>query len=90
MMPLEEAFMKQAKKVILRIFLPGIEETVFDELKKILDENRGDCDLLFELETPHSYRVLIQSAEIKGVTPSEKFKKDAESLLGDNSVFIEY
>ncbi|MFW6129312.1 MAG: DNA polymerase III subunit alpha, partial [Candidatus Aminicenantaceae bacterium] len=89
-LPLEEAFIKQAKKVILRIFLPGIEESVFDDLKTMLEENQGDCDLYFELETPHSYRILIQSAEIKGVLPSEKMKKNVENLLGDNSVIIEY
>ena len=89
-MPLTEAFQKQAKRVILRIFLPGIEESVFEELKDILDQNRGDCPVLFELETPHSYRMIVEAGEVTGVTLSEDLTKKIESLLGEDSLFIEY
>ncbi len=89
-MPLEEAFQKQAKRVVLRIFLPGIEETVFEELKMILEKYQGKCPVFFELETPHSYRMLVQSREVQGVVPTEELTKDVENLLGENSVFIEY
>ncbi len=89
-MPLAEAFQKQAKRVILRIFLPGIEVSVFEELKNILERHGGDCPILFELETPHSYRLLVQSIEIRCVAPSEELTKNIENLLGEDSVFIEY
>ncbi len=89
-MPLAEAFQKQAKRVILRIFLPGIEESVFEELKNILDQNQGDCPVLFELETPHSYRMVVQGGEVSGVTLSEDLTRKIENLLGEDSVFIEY
>jgi DNA polymerase-3 subunit alpha len=89
-MPLNEAFQKQAKRVILRIFLPGIEESVFEELRTILDQNRGDCPVFFELETPHSYRMVVEAGEISGVSLSEDLTGKIESLLGEDSVFIEY
>ncbi len=89
-MPLAEAFEKQAKRMILRIFLPGLEETVLEELKVLLDKSPGDCPVFFELETPHSYRMVAQSTEIKGVYPSEDVTKSIERLLGENSVLIEY
>ena len=89
-MPLTEAFQKQAKRVILRIFLPGIEESVFAELKDLLGENRGDCPVLFELETPHSYRMVVEAEEIPGISLSEGLTKRIENLLGEDSVFIEY
>ena len=89
-MPLAEAFQKQAKRVVLRIFLPGIEESVFEDLKNMLHKNRGECPVLFELETPHSYRMVVQSVDIQGVVPSEEFTKDIENLLGEGSVFIQY
>ena len=90
MMPLLEAFQKQAKRVILRIFLPGLEESVFEELKEMLEKFQGDCPLFFELETPHSYRMVAQSLEIHGVSPSEELTKNIERLLGEGSVLIEY
>jgi len=89
-MPLDEAFQKQAKRVLLRIFLPGIEETVFDELKSILVKHSGQCPVFFELEAPHSYRMVCQSREVQGVIPSEDLVKDIENLLGEKSVLIEY
>jgi len=89
-MPLAEAFQKQAKRVILRVFLPGIEESVFEELKGMLDENRGECPVFFELETPHSYRMVVQSMDVHGISISEDITTRIESLLGEDSVLIEY
>ena len=89
-MPLTDAFQKQAKRMILRIFLPGIEESVFEELKSILLQNQGECPVLFDLESPPSYRVMVESGEVHGVNASEDLTKKIESLLGENSVIIEY
>lgn len=89
-MPLAEAFQKQAKRVVLRIFLPGLEESVFEELKEMLAKYQGNCPLLFELETPHSYRMVAQSIEVQGVSPSEDLTKNIERLLGEGSILIEY
>jgi DNA polymerase-3 subunit alpha len=89
-MPLIDAFHKQAKRILLRIFLPGIEESVFEELKSLLDQNRGDCPVFFELETPHSYRMVVQAEEIPGLTLSDDVTKKIEDLLGEDSIFIEY
>ena len=89
-MPLAEAFQKQAKRVILRIFLPGLEESVFGELKEMLDKSPGECPVLFELETPHSYRMVAQSIDIQSISPSEELAKNIENLLGEGSVLIEY
>ncbi len=89
-MPLGDAFQKQAKKVVLRIFLPGLEESVIIELKELLEKCPGECPVFFELETPHSYRVLAQSIEVHSVSPSEELTRSVELLLGENSIFIEY
>jgi DNA polymerase-3 subunit alpha len=89
-MPLAEAFQKQAKRVILRVFLPGLEKSVVEELKDLLEKNSGKCPVFFELETPHSYRVVVQSPEVRGVIPSEDFTRSVEKILGEDSVLIEY
>ncbi|MGB8959335.1 MAG: DNA polymerase III subunit alpha [Candidatus Aminicenantales bacterium] len=89
-MPLAEAFEKQAKRVVVRIFLPGLEESTLAELKTILDGYEGRCPVVFELETPHSYRLTAQSAEVQKVTPSEELIAKIEAALGENSVTVEY
>ena len=89
-MPLAEAFQKQAKRVILRVFLPGLEESVFKGLRELLDKNPGEIPVFFELETPHSYRIVAQSAAVQGVSLSEELTKSIESLLGEEAVIIDY
>jgi len=90
MMPLADAFQSQATKVVIRIFVPGLEETVLDSLRDILEKNPGDCPVFFELETPHVNKVVTQSVEVKGVAPSETMAKAIEDVLGEGSVVIEY
>jgi DNA polymerase-3 subunit alpha len=89
-MPLAEAFQSQAKKVVIRIFVPGLEDTVLDSLRDILDKNPGECPVFFELETPHVNKVVTQSVEVKGVAPSEAMAKAIEDVLGEDAVIIEY
>jgi DNA polymerase-3 subunit alpha len=89
-MPLTEAFEKQAKRVVVRIFLPGLEESTLSELKAIMDSHEGKCPVYFELETPHSYRLVAQSAEVQRVIPSEDLLKKVEALLGEKSVSVDY
>jgi DNA polymerase-3 subunit alpha len=89
-MPLTEAFEKQAKRVVVRIFLPGLEEATLSELKAILDAHEGKCPVYFELETPRSLRLTAQSAEVQKVTPSEALIKKVEALLGEKSVSVDY
>lgn len=89
-MPLAEAFQKKARRIVLRVFLPGLEESVIGELRELLERNPGECPVFFELETPHSYRLVVQSIEVRSVFPSEELTRNVEKLLGENSVFIEY
>ncbi len=89
-LPLEMAFQQRAKRMILRVNLPGLEASVVQELKTLLAENAGECPVFFELETDNSCRLTVQSVDIQGVNPCEKLSKSLEDLLGENTVFILY
>jgi DNA polymerase III subunit alpha len=89
-MPLDEAFQKQAKRIVIRIFVPGLEDSLLAELRDILERNVGECPVFFELEIPHAYRVITQSVDVKGVCPSAELTKTLAGLLGEESVYIEY
>lgn len=89
-MPLTEAFEKLARRVIIRILMPGLEASVLAELKNILENFEGKCPVLFELETPRSYRITARSAEVQAVTPTEELVRKVRALLGENSIFILY
>jgi DNA polymerase-3 subunit alpha len=89
-MPLEKALQTHAKRVVVRVPLVGIEESVFHELKTILADHLGQCPVFFELETENSSRIILQSVEIQGVTPSEGLTRSLKDLLGENTVFVQY
>ncbi len=89
-MPLAEALEKMAKRVVVRLFLPGLEESVLAELKVLLDRSEGTCPVYFELETPHAFKMVARSAEVHTVAPTEELKRSIEALLGENTVHIEY
>ncbi len=89
-LPLAEAFQKQAKRVVIRIFMPGLEESLLNELREILGKNPGEVPVYFELGTPYAYKVITQSAEMRSVLPSEEMTKALENLLGEDAVVIDY
>jgi DNA polymerase-3 subunit alpha len=89
-LPLAEAFEKQAKRVVVRIFLPGLEEATLAELKTLLDGYAGRCPVVFELAHPHSFKLTAQSAEVQRVTPSEVLLDKIAALLGDDAVSVDY
>jgi len=87
---LSEALQNLAKRMVLRIYLPAMEPSVFDELKELLKSWPGQCPLLFELETKNSFKIVVKSIDIQEVAPTEELIKKLEILLGENSVIIEY
>jgi len=89
-MPLADAFQKQAKRFVVRIFLPGLEESVLKDLKETLEKSPGECPVLFELETPHAYRVIAQSIEVRSVAPTDELARSIEQLLGEGTVSVQY
>ncbi len=89
-MQLDDALQKLAKRVILRVYLPGLEPATLEELMAILGKNAGECPLVFELETPLSRRVTTQSPDFKGLTPTPAAIKALETLLGADTVIVEY
>jgi len=89
-MLLEEALEKLARKVVIRLYLPGLEKVLLEELKSLLAANRGQCPVYFELEKPLAFRLLVQSAEEEKVKPSTKLRQQVENLLGENSFYVDY
>ncbi len=87
---LSDAIQDLAKLMVIRIYMPALEKSVYSELERILRSWPGECPLLFELETESSYRVVVKSVDIQGVTPAEELIESLESLLGENSVIIQY
>jgi DNA polymerase-3 subunit alpha len=87
---LEDALLKQAKRFVLKVFLPGLEESLVRELRDLLNAHPGGCPVFFELEIPHAYKVITRSVEVQSVAPTDELVRRVEGLLGENSVAIDY
>ncbi len=88
-MPLTKALEEKAKRMILRLNLPGLKRSTIEELKSLMSANLGKCPVLFELKA-NSFTVVVQSIEIQGVVLSESLRRKIEALLGERSVLIQY
>jgi DNA polymerase-3 subunit alpha len=88
--PLAEAFEKLAKRVVVKVLLPGLEETLLDQLRAVLEAHEGRCPLYFELEMPRLYKIIARSARVQKVAPTEELVRKVRELLGEGSVSIDY
>ena len=89
-LPLDDALQKMAQRVVLRVYLPGLEPSVLEDLQEILSGNTGECPLFFELEASEAGRVTVQSPEFKGLTPVPAALQALRALLGPAAVLVEY
>lgn len=89
-MPLADAAQKLAKKFTVRIPCREMDDAFLDEIYEIMDRFSGECPTLFEVETATGHRVTIQTAELRGVTPTDELIAALEALLGPNSIQVDY
>jgi hypothetical protein len=78
------------KRIVIRVSVPGLENSTIEALKAVLDKHPGECPVQFELVTPAAYKVEAQSAEVQSVEYSDTLVKEIRDLLGDDSVQVEY
>ncbi|HNQ81396.1 MAG TPA: DNA polymerase III subunit alpha [Candidatus Aminicenantes bacterium] len=89
-LPLEEAAQKLAKKFVVRLPARPLNEAVLQDMREVLEKSPGECPAVFELETPSGHRVVLQSPELKGVTPTDDLLTSLETLLGPDSIRVDY
>jgi hypothetical protein len=75
---------------VVRILVPGLDDSVMGELKDILERHAGECPLYFDLEMPYEFKLILQSVDVKGIRPSDDLARTVNSLLGEDSFLIDY
>jgi DNA polymerase III alpha subunit len=89
-LPMDQAVSKLAKKFVVRIPEGEIDEAFLAELRETLDQAPGECPAVFEIATPSGHTVVVQTPELRGVTPTDELMTSLETLLGPDSVRLEY
>ena len=85
--PLEEAKPKLPNSLRLKIPLDSTTSETIDELKGVLAEHKGEARVLFDLERPGDFMVVME-AEGYNVVPDHAFIARVEALCGRGSVRV--
>ena len=84
---LDEAQPKLPRSLKLRLPIEKMSEGTVDELHQILQEHRGEARLLFELERPGDFMV-VMDGEGYNVLPDYAFISRVEQLCGKGTVRV--
>jgi DNA polymerase-3 subunit alpha len=76
------AAMPPPEPVRLRVDAAQVPASVLDDLKQLLDEHPGECEVVLEMQTSSGARRLRLGPEYR-VTPSSKLRSELNHLLGD-------
>jgi len=72
----------------MNINLSGIRENIFETLKTLLGDYRGNIPVYLRLNTPAKSRVQLVVGEGLYVNPSEKLIQDLDELLGEERLSL--
>ena len=72
----------------MNINLSGIRENIFESLKTLLGDYRGNIPVYLRLDTPSKSRVQLVVGESLYVSPNEKLIQDLDELLGEERLSL--
>ncbi len=84
--PMKNARELLSQQLKVHIYLPGMENEKIDRLKSIVEQYRGDCNLVFVLKRPEQFVASLAPSPVFRVRPSRDFVFALEQLLGPNCV----
>jgi len=88
-LPLDEAKKEKISTIHFKVRTSGLSKELLLKLRKILDENKGNCDALIHLIIPHRAEVIIALPPELMVDPSERMMSSVDDLFGTKTVYLE-
>jgi len=85
--PLEEAKPKLPRSIRIRVPLDTATEATVDALHAICDERKGEAKVLFDVERPGDFMVVME-AERYNICPDRSFIARVEELFGRGAVRV--
>jgi hypothetical protein len=68
------------------MMLPGLDDNVIKSLEQIFTKYRGNSRVILELVRPQDIAARVTLNEFFKVNPSEKFIKEIETVIGEDSI----
>jgi DNA polymerase-3 subunit alpha len=78
----------ETKQILIKIMLPGMDENVIQNLEKIFSKYRGNSKVILELLRPQDISARITLNDFFRVNPNEKFIKEIEAVIGEDSIIF--
>ncbi|MFB0519319.1 MAG: DNA polymerase III subunit alpha [Acidobacteriota bacterium] len=86
--PLREIRQRSAKRMVITIPLAMLEEETIQELHRLLEENRGECSVKFELVQPQKFQLSIKPNAYIKVNPTKQLMDRLEEMFGKGAVTL--
>ena len=84
--PLDELLERHADAVEVRIDAGALDDELLEGLMGAITANRGDAQVFFEVAEPGAFRLTMRAGSSCRVTPSRRFTRDVEAVVGPDRV----
>jgi DNA polymerase-3 subunit alpha len=88
LIPLEEVAQREASSMTVRVPLESFLEDTLPHLRELLEANRGECPIRFELFRDHEFSLAMKPHPYLRVRPSPEFVSSLEAMCGPGSVHL--
>lgn len=88
LIPLEEVDQRGASSVTVRVQLDSFHQETLPHLRELLEANRGECPIRFELLRDHAFVAAMKPHAYLRVRPSPEFVASLEAMCGPGSVHL--
>ncbi len=83
---LEEVAQREASSMTVRVPIESFLEDTLPHLRELLEANRGECPIRFELFRDHEFSMAMKPHSFLRVRPSPEFVSSLEAMCGPGSV----
>ena len=88
LIPLEEVGQREASSMTVRVQLDSFHQETLPHLRELLEANRGECPIRFELLRDHAFVAAMKPHSYLRVRPSPEFVASLEAMCGPGSVHL--
>jgi DNA polymerase-3 subunit alpha len=88
LIPLEEVGQREASAMTVRVQLDSFHQETLPHLRELLEANRGECPIRFELLRDHTFVAALKPHSYLRVRPSPEFVASLEAMCGPGSVHL--
>ena len=84
--PMERVKETLSRSVTIHIDVTGAPSDIPERLQPVIEEKRGSAEIIFELEFPNRYTVVVRPNPYVKISPDREFVESVERICGPDTV----